>query len=66
MTTLAVATLNLRNLADRSPGCLDYIWVRGPIATESCRVVFDRPAVGDPTLYPSDHFGLIARLRLGA
>ncbi|HEY4227344.1 MAG TPA: endonuclease/exonuclease/phosphatase family protein [Candidatus Limnocylindrales bacterium] len=51
---------------DGEPGCLDYIWVRGPVAVESCRVVFDRPAVDDPTLYPSDHFGLAARIRLGA
>lgn len=51
---------------DGEPGCLDYIWVRGPIEVESCRVTFDRPAVGDTTLYPSDHFGLAARLRIGA
>ena len=50
---------------DGEPGCLDYIWVRGPIAVEACRVVFDRPAADDPTLYPSDHFGLVARLRIG-
>lgn len=50
---------------DGDPGCLDYVWVRGPIEVESCRVVFDRPAVDDPTLYPSDHFGLVARLRVG-
>ena len=50
---------------DGEPGCLDYVWVRGPITVESCRVVFDRPAAGDPTLYPSDHFGLAARLRVG-
>jgi endonuclease/exonuclease/phosphatase family metal-dependent hydrolase len=51
---------------DGDPGCLDYIWVRGAIEVESCRVAFDRPAVGDPTLLPSDHFGLVARLRIGA
>jgi len=51
---------------DGEPGCLDYVWVAGPIAVESCRVVFDRPAVGDPSLYPSDHFGLAARLRIEA
>jgi endonuclease/exonuclease/phosphatase family metal-dependent hydrolase len=50
---------------DGDPGCLDYIWVRGPITVESCRVAFDRPAVDDPTLYPSDHFGLVATLQLG-
>jgi len=47
------------------PGCLDYIWIRGAITVESCRLVFDRPAVGDPGLYPSDHLGLAARLTIG-
>jgi endonuclease/exonuclease/phosphatase family metal-dependent hydrolase len=51
---------------DGEPGCLDYIWVRGAIDVESCRLAFDRPAVGDPTLYPSDHLGLVARVRIGA
>ncbi len=46
------------------PGCLDYIWLRGPLTTLSCRLAWDRPAVDDPTLFPSDHFGLIARIRL--
>ena len=51
--------------ADGEPGCLDYVWVRGAIAVESCRLTFDRPAVGDPGLYPSDHLGLSARLTVG-
>ncbi len=50
---------------DGEPACLDYIWVRGAITVESCRLAFDRPAVDDPTLYPSDHFGLSARIRVG-
>lgn len=50
---------------DGEPGCLDYIWLRGPITAESCRLAFDRPAVDDPTLYPSDHLGLSARIRIG-
>ncbi len=49
---------------DGEPGCLDYIWVRGPLIVESSRLAFDRPAVDDPTLYPSDHFGLSARIRI--
>ncbi len=49
---------------DGPPGCLDYIWVRGPVTVSACRLVFDRPAVGDPTLYPSDHLGLSAILEL--
>lgn len=48
------------------PGCLDYIWLRGPIRALDCRLAWNRPAAEDPTLYPSDHFGLIARVRLGA
>jgi hypothetical protein len=28
--------------------------------------VFNRPAVGDPGLYPSDHFGLSAMLEIGS
>jgi endonuclease/exonuclease/phosphatase family metal-dependent hydrolase len=50
---------------DGPPGCLDYIWLRGAIGVESCRLVFDRPAVGDHGLYPSDHLGLAARLSVG-
>ncbi len=48
------------------PDCLDYIWIRGAAAVDDCRLVFDRSAVGDPTLYPSDHLGLAAHLRIGA
>jgi endonuclease/exonuclease/phosphatase family metal-dependent hydrolase len=51
--------------ADGEPGCLDYIWVRGSITVESCRLAFDRPAVGDPGLYPSDHLGMSAHLVVG-
>jgi endonuclease/exonuclease/phosphatase family metal-dependent hydrolase len=50
---------------DGEPSCLDYIWLRGDVAVESARVVFDRPAVQDHGLYPSDHFGLSAHVRLG-
>ena len=49
---------------DGEPSCLDYIWLRGPITADSCRLAFDRPAVDDPTLFPSDHFGLSARVRI--
>jgi endonuclease/exonuclease/phosphatase family metal-dependent hydrolase len=50
---------------DGEPSCLDYIWVRGAVAVEEARLFADRPAVGDPTLYPSDHLGIAARLRFG-
>jgi len=50
---------------DGDPGCLDYIWIRGSVRATSARLAFDRPAVGDPTLYPSDHLGLVAELAIG-
>jgi endonuclease/exonuclease/phosphatase family metal-dependent hydrolase len=51
--------------ADGEPRCVDYIWLRGAIRAEQCGLAFDRPAVDDRTLYPSDHFGLAARLVVG-
>jgi endonuclease/exonuclease/phosphatase family metal-dependent hydrolase len=50
---------------DGDPGCLDYIWVRGRLSVAESRLCFDRPAVGDPTIYPSDHVGVAARLVIG-
>jgi endonuclease/exonuclease/phosphatase family metal-dependent hydrolase len=50
---------------DGDPDCLDYIWVRGDVEVEEARLVFDRPAVDDPTLYPSDHLGIAATVRIG-
>lgn len=50
---------------DGEPGCLDYIWIRGAVAVEDCSLAFDRPSVTDPTLFPSDHFGLAAHIRVG-
>jgi endonuclease/exonuclease/phosphatase family metal-dependent hydrolase len=50
---------------DGPPGCLDYIWIRGSVRVLSARLAWDRPAVGDPTLYPSDHIGLVADVEIG-
>jgi endonuclease/exonuclease/phosphatase family metal-dependent hydrolase len=50
---------------DGDPACLDYIWVRGAVRVESARLCFDRPDPEDTTLYPSDHFGIAARLEIG-
>jgi endonuclease/exonuclease/phosphatase family metal-dependent hydrolase len=50
---------------DGDPGCLDYIWLRGSVRATAARLVFDRPASDDPTLYPSDHLGLSAMLEIG-
>ena len=50
---------------DGEPSCLDYIWLRGEVHIDSATVVFNRPSVDDPGVYPSDHFGLSARLQVG-
>jgi endonuclease/exonuclease/phosphatase family metal-dependent hydrolase len=50
---------------DGDPDCLDYVWLRGAAVAESARLAFDRPAPGDPTLYPSDHLGIAANVRIG-
>lgn len=50
---------------DGEPDCLDYIWVRGAVRVVDARLAFDRPHPEDPTLYPSDHFGLSAHLEIG-
>ena len=50
---------------DGDPGCLDYIWLRGDIRVARARLAWHRPAVDDPTLYPSDHLGLSAHLEVG-
>ena len=47
---------------DGVPKCLDYVWVRGDVHVVDARLVFDRPAVDDPTLYPSDHLGIATTL----
>jgi endonuclease/exonuclease/phosphatase family metal-dependent hydrolase len=51
---------------DGEASCLDYIWLRGSIRATAAAVTFNRPAVGDPTIYPSDHFGLSAHVTVGA
>lgn len=47
------------------PACLDYVWVRGSVDVRNARLGWDRPAVGDPTLYPSDHLGIVADVVVG-
>jgi endonuclease/exonuclease/phosphatase family metal-dependent hydrolase len=48
------------------PGeCLDYIFIDPTaLSVRACRVVLDRPHADDPSLYPSDHSGLLANLVL--
>ena len=50
---------------DGEPACLDYVWVSGVVRVRSARLCFDRPAADDPTLYASDHRGVLAEVEVG-
>ncbi len=39
-------------------GRIDYVWLKGDVKVEECRILFDRPG-DDPELYPSDHWPLL-------
>ena len=45
-------------------GTLDYIFVDPRLQTQDCRVVLDQPAHDNPNIYPSDHFGLWATIKV--
>jgi hypothetical protein len=47
---------------DGDPNCLDYIWLQGEAKAKSATVMANEPAEDDPTLYPSDHFALLAEV----
>jgi endonuclease/exonuclease/phosphatase family metal-dependent hydrolase len=46
------------------PGALDYIYVSEQFTVADAGLAFNTPAAESATLYPSDHFGLFARLTL--
>lgn len=46
-------------------GCLDYIFLSSEIdRVLEARLIFRKPSPDDPTLYPSDHVGLLAALEI--
>ena len=44
--------------------CIDYIWVSPDIEVLASGVCFDQPSATDATLWPSDHAGVWADLRI--
>ena len=46
------------------PNCLDYIWFSGRVRIESARVAANEHAPADPTMYPSDHFAIVAEVEV--
>lgn len=47
-------------------GTLDYIFVDPRLKVQDCQIVLDQPAPDNPKIYPSDHFGLHAKIEIGA
>jgi endonuclease/exonuclease/phosphatase family metal-dependent hydrolase len=45
-------------------GTVDYIFVDPRLETLDCRVVLDQPDEANPRLYPSDHYGLYALIKV--
>lgn len=50
---------------DGDPNCLDYIWFTGQVRVRAASVAADAHPPDDPTLYPSDHFALVADIEVG-
>jgi len=50
---------------DGDPNCLDYIWFAGDARVLAGRVAANEHPATDPTLYPSDHFALVADFEFG-
>jgi endonuclease/exonuclease/phosphatase family metal-dependent hydrolase len=48
----------------RMDRCIDYIWISGDIEIVASEVCFNRPSPDDPSLWPSDHAGVWADLRI--
>jgi len=45
-------------------GTLDYIFVDPRLQTQDCQISLDQPSEKDPEIYPSDHFGLWATIKV--
>ncbi len=48
----------------RMDRCIDYIWTSITIDIVGSGVCFNQPSPDDPTLFPSDHAGVWADLKL--
>jgi endonuclease/exonuclease/phosphatase family metal-dependent hydrolase len=49
---------------DGDPNCLDYIWLRGSARALGAKLACNEPPADDPTIYPSDHFAIVAEVEL--
>ncbi len=47
------------------PNCLDYIWLRGAARAAAARLGATEHPPDDPTIFPSDHFAVVAEVDIG-
>jgi endonuclease/exonuclease/phosphatase family metal-dependent hydrolase len=45
-------------------GTLDYIFINKNLRVRSCELILNQPSAQSTTLYPSDHFGIVADLEI--
>lgn len=50
---------------DGDPNCLDYIWYSGAARFSEVRLAANQHPPSDPTIYPSDHFAIVAEVTAG-
>jgi len=57
----------LTSRTDGWSGCLDYIFISGAVGeVRDARIFCKKASADDPTLYPSDHVGLLTELEVGS
>jgi endonuclease/exonuclease/phosphatase family metal-dependent hydrolase len=49
---------------DGDPNCLDYIWCAGDVRVVSAKLTANQHPPEDATIYPSDHFAIVAECEL--
>jgi endonuclease/exonuclease/phosphatase family metal-dependent hydrolase len=67
-TLLRLMLANWRQIPNIKPGwrgTLDYIFVNNRVKVNECDLILNQTAPGYPRIFPSDHFGLFARLAQG-
>ncbi len=65
-TVDAMRSYGVASLPPNYFGAIDYIFVSPEVKVLEARLSFHKPDAVDATLYPSDHFGLMARLQVPA
>jgi endonuclease/exonuclease/phosphatase family metal-dependent hydrolase len=66
--TLRFILANWKHILKIDPtwqGTLDYIFINKQLKVEECELILNQPAPDNHRLYPSDHFGLYARIAQG-